>query len=97
MPKKRKLKEVDRGIKEFQGYKLDDYIYCYRSPDQKLSYGRIYMFHPDDSIAPCLTFFCETVGQYRLTTMEGIIKDPTKKIKDSVFRAIARNNSSKTK
>jgi hypothetical protein len=90
--KKKKLKPIDRGVPEFNGYKLDDYIYCYRAGDKKLSYGRIHMFHPDDNIEPCLTFCCEVVGQYRLTTFDEIIDDPSKKIKDSIMRAIARNN-----
>lgn len=91
--KKTKLKVKEILPKEYKGYTLGQKIYCNRSPDGKLSYGPIYMFHPNDSISPCLTFFCEACGQYRLTTMDGIIDNPSKAQIASIKRSIQRINS----
>ncbi|MBK26049.1 MAG: hypothetical protein CME70_18780 [Halobacteriovorax sp.] len=94
MPRKskNKIKPPEQlGPLEYKGYKVGQLVYCYRSPDKKLSYGKITMFHPDDNISPCFSFACEISGQFRLGTFDQIIDEPTKQIKNSVLRAIARN------
>jgi len=86
MPRKKKTikKKEPTGPQEYMGHKVGDYVYCYRVPDDKLSYGRITNIHlKDKSGIPYFTFVCEMVGQYRLAEFGKIIDEPTAKMKSA--------------
>ena len=97
----RKKKEKSKRIKippplgpqEYNGYKVGQEVYCYRSPDRKLAYGRITTFHPNDSIAPCFTFIDQVSGQFRDAIFEDIIDEPTEKIKRRALLAMGKNRA----
>lgn len=93
--KKKVVKKEPAGPQEYKGYKVGDYVYCNRFPDDKLSYGQITNIHLEDkSGIPCFTFICEMVGQYRLATFENIIDKPTAKMKNAKVRKL-RSKSKK--
>jgi len=103
--KRRKKREKSKGLKippplgpqECNGYKVGQEVYCYRSPDKKLAYGRITTFHPDDvmhdKIIPCFTFIDQVTGQFRTAIFEDIIDEPAEKIKRKVLLAMSKNRS----
>ena len=91
MPRKKKsiVKKEPTGPQEYKGYKVGDYVYCNREPDDKLSFGKITNIHLEDKTGiPCFTFICEMVGQYRLATFEKIIDEPTAKMKNTRTRKL---------
>jgi len=85
------------GPQEYNGYKVGQEVYCYRSPDRKLSYGRITTFHPDDVMydktIPCFTFIDQVSGQFRTALFDDIIDEPTEKIKRKVLLAMGKNRA----
>jgi len=91
MPRKKKTikKKEPTGPQEYLGHKVGDYVYCYRVPDDKLSFGRITNIHlKDKSGIPYFTFVCEMVGQYRLAAFDKIIDEPTAKMKNARTRKL---------
>ena len=95
MPRKKKTiqKKEPAGPQEYMGYKVGDYVYCHREPDDKLSFGKITNIHlKDKSGIPCFTFICENEGKYRLGIFDKLIKEPTAKMKASTARKLKAKN-----
>ena len=89
--KKKTVKKEPTGPQEYKEWKVGDYVYCNRHPDDKFSYGRITNIHLKDSSAgSCFTFLCEMCGQYRLALFDKVIDDPTTKQKNAKTRALKR-------
>ncbi len=90
--KKKTLKKKEpTGPQEYKKWKVGDYVYCNRFPDDKFSYGQITNIHLEDASGmPCFTFICDMVGQYRLALFENIIDDPSAKMKNAKARALKR-------
>ena len=91
--KKKTTKKEPTGPQEYKEWKVGDYVYCNRHPDDKFSYGMITNIHLEDtSGGPCFTFICEMVGQYRLALFDNIIDDPSAKMKNAKTRALKRRS-----
>ena len=89
--KKKSPKKEPTGPQEYKQWKVGDYVYCNRHPDDKLGYGRITNIHLEDTSGdPCFTFICEICGQYRLALFNKIIDDPSAKMENAKKRAIKR-------
>jgi hypothetical protein len=100
MPRKKKTesKKEPIGPQEYKGWKVGDYVYSHREPDDKLSFGKITNIHLKDSSGLlCFTFACEMCGQYRLSLFEKIIDDPTSKMRNAKVRAKNRDLTPKPK
>ena len=100
MPRKKKTieKKEPTGPQEYKQYKVGDYVYSHRHPDNKLSFGRITNIHLKDKTGiPCFTFACEMCGQYRLSMFDQIIDDPTTKMRNAKTRAKKRDLTPKPK
>ena len=85
----RKKKTIENrpptGPQEYQQWKVGDYVYCNREPDDKPGYGRITNIHlKDKSGIPCFTFCCEICGQFRLAFFSKIVEKPTTKMKSAL-------------
>ena len=97
MARRKKTKTTEKkeptGPQEYEQWKVGDYVYCNRHPDDKFSYGMITNIHlKDTSGEPCFTFICEMVGQYRLALFSNIIDEPNAKMKNARTRALKRKN-----
>ena len=91
--KKKTVKKEPTGPQEYKEWKVGDYVYCNRFPDDKFNYGQITNIHlKDTSGDPCFTFICEMCGQYRLSLFDNIIDDPTSKMKNAKARALKRRS-----
>ena len=87
--RKSKLKKKKPEIEEFEGYRLDQLIYCKRYPDYKLSYGRIESFHPNTEGGPAATFIDLLTNKYRLTLIKDIIDNPTAKQEEACLAQLS--------
>lgn len=84
MPRRKKTKKSSSPkskkpqIESLSGYSLGQHVYCLRYPDDVLCCGNIVSLHktPADEF---ITFIDEITGQYRISLLEKIIDDPTKK------------------
>ena len=91
--KKKSPKKEPIGPQEYKQWKVGDYVYCNRHPDEKFSYGRITNIHLEDASGlKCFTFACEIRGQFRLALFDKIIDEPTAKMQNAKVRAIKRKN-----
>lgn len=77
--RKTKLKTRKKEIEEFEGYKLDQLVYCRRYPDNKLTYGKIEEFHLKTEGGPAFTIIDFLTNKYRLAMIVDIIDEPTPK------------------
>ncbi len=98
MAKRKKLKAKKKEIQEFEGYSLEQVVYCKRYPDNKLAYGRIDNFHPMTEGGPAFTIVDYITGTYRLALMCNIIDEPSRKQVADCDAAIGtRKRASKNK
>jgi len=97
--RKRKLKKKEDPdkTKSMDGYVLEQFVYCERFPDNKLSYGRIESFHPESSEGPLITIVDYVSNTYRIALMSKIIDEPTKQQISECQVAIAQRTGSKKK
>lgn len=77
-------------VKEFEGYKLGQLIYCLRYPDSLPSKGEIAKIHLGESVGPYHTFICELTGQHRRALFSATMTEPTARIKESINKAVAK-------
>jgi|ETN02SMinimDraft_2_1059926.scaffolds.fasta_scaffold394777_1 hypothetical protein len=63
--KKMKVKPVDRGLLEYEEYKLDDTVWFPVIWEAKIHQGIIMRFHPNDKIEPAMQVRDDTHGGYR--------------------------------
>ncbi len=77
--RKTNLKTRKKEIEEFEGYKLDQLVYCFRYPDNKLTYGKIEEFHLNTEGGPAFTIIDFLTSKYRLALIVDIIDNPTPK------------------
>lgn len=94
MGRKKKLKVPEPSGPETMGdYSREDVVFCYRHPDNKLSYGTIKEFYPETGEGPGFMFICQMCGQFRIALMSNIIKKPTKDQVTKRDRAIVSMNA----
>ena len=77
--RKTKHKARKKVIEEFEGYKLDQLVYCKRYPDEKRTYGKIEEFHLKTEGGPAITIIDFLTNKYRLAMVVDIIDNPTPK------------------
>lgn len=83
MPRRKKKtasqnKDKKPQIENLSGYTLGQHVYCLRYPDDVLCCGNIVSLHKTPA-NEFITFIDEITGQYRISLLEKIIDDPTKK------------------
>ena len=78
--RKKKLKKQDKKdkIQELNGYTLGQHVYCLRYPDKVLCCGNITDLHKTETDL-FFTFIDDITGQFRISLLEDIIQDTTKK------------------
>ncbi len=95
MARKKKIKKEPsiRGLQELSGYKLNDFVYCYRYPDKMIARGRLVgLFETKES--QFVELIDEISGQYRVSLLEDIIENPTTKHINAANLKRARNTKS---
>ena len=77
---KKKIKKKNEKFKlqELEGYKLGDFIYCYRYPDRVIARGNIIGLF-DIKTAKFADIIDEISGQFRTSLLSDIIAEPTRK------------------
>ncbi len=96
---KQKLKEKSNGIEELLGFKIGDFIYCFRYPDKVLCRGFIKKLF-DVEGNQFAEFVDEITGQFRISLLSEIIENPTRSQINSANSKIAfkvRKSKEKTK
>jgi len=74
---KNKPDAIDK-LQELSGIALGQFVYCHRYPDKLLARGYIINLYKTESEEfACLVD--EITGQYRITLLEDIIADPSRK------------------
>ncbi len=91
--KKNKQTKPPRGLPELDGYKLEDFIYCYRYPDKSIARGYITGLF-STSTGKFIEFVDQISGQFRVSLLEDIIANLTVKHINSANSKLARNNKS---
>lgn len=89
MVKKKNEVKIDRGILEYDGWKLDQVVWCRLYTDNELATGPIYRINLSDS-EPCFTFVDKFSGSFRLALFSSIIPVPTAAMQEKLIRAHAR-------
>lgn len=77
-------------VKEYGEFKLGQVIYCRRYPDNIPSKGEITKIHLGESVGAYHTFICEVTGQHRKALFSETMIEPTKQIKESIDKAVAK-------
>lgn len=91
MQRKRNEVPVDPNeVKEYEGYKLGQTVWCYRYPDKIPSKGEISKIHLGESVGAYHTFICELTGQFRKALFTDTFAEPTKQLRESVDKAIVK-------
>jgi hypothetical protein len=94
MGRKKQTKAIKpKGPESLGDYSREDLVFCYRHPDNKLSYGTIKQFYPETGEGPGFMFICQMCGQFRIALMSNIIKEPTKDQISKRDRAIVSMNA----
>ena len=78
--RKKNLKQKDKKdeIQELSGYSLGQHVYCLRYPDKVLCCGNITKLHKTETDM-FFTFIDDITGQFRISLIEDIVPEPTKK------------------
>jgi len=72
---------------EFDGLKAEDEVVYKRISDEKLSIGVIKYFHLGKT--PCASVIDLQLGNYQTAIVEEIVREPSKKLLDSLWGKIA--------
>jgi hypothetical protein len=91
--KKKTKAPKPQGPEILGDYSRDDVVFCYRHPDNKLSFGTIKQFYPETEEGPGFMFICQMSGQFRIALMNNIIEKPTKDQINKRDRAIVSMNA----
>ena len=75
-----------KHVKEYDGYKVGDEVYCKTYIKGELSFGKIQIIHLSDKNPQCFTFGCVTTGACKLAMFSDIVENPTKTQMNKVKR-----------
>ena len=78
------------NVKQYDGYKVGDEVYCKTYITGDVSFGKIQIIHLSDKNPACFTFGCVTTGACKLALFSDIIKDPTPAQINKVKRGSAK-------
>jgi len=88
--KKFEVETDPNEVKEHEGFKLGDTVYCLRFPDNAPSRGVITKIHLGESVGAYHTFICDATGQFRKALFTTTTSEPDSKLRSGVEKIISK-------